>query len=104
MAYPRRDIAKTCGTVAVTATSAVVVPNNPARLSLLVSNNSGATVYLKLATQPPTTLGGAPTSPVATADSGSLKLADGQTFATTDYTGPVAMIAGGAASVTVVEF
>lgn len=104
MAYPRRDIAHACGKVDVTSTSSVAVANNPARLSLLVKNDTGGVVYLKFATATGKNLGDGPATPVAVADATSLKLADGQSFSTTDYTGPVAIIAPGSVSVTVVEF
>jgi hypothetical protein len=103
MAYPRREIAKTCGSVAVTATSSVAVANNPARLELRIKNSTGGLVYLKFATAGPTTLGGTPTAPVATATAASYALSDGQEFITTSYTGPVAIIAPGAVSVSVLE-
>ena len=96
MAYPRRDIAKTCDDIAVTNASQVLVPSNPSRMSLLLKNDSGAPVYFKLSTA-------VGVNPVATADTSSVELADGQSFATTDYTGPIAFITATTAAVTVLE-
>lgn len=96
MSYPRRDVVKTCESLAVTAASSVVVADNPSRLSLLVQNQSGGNVYLRLRTA-------VGVNPTATADDESLLLANGEEFSTTDYTGPVAMIAPGSVEVFVLE-
>lgn len=104
MSYPRRETAKTCGGVAVTAASSVIVASNPSRLSLTIQNTTGGAIYLKFSTARPTTTGGTVANPVATADAQSLKLLDGASFTTTDYIGPVAAIAGGSVTATVVEF
>jgi len=104
MAYPRRPIAKTNGTVAVTTGSVVVVPDNPSRLYLRISNPDAAGImYFKLATAGATTLGGAVPAPVATADTASQKIAPGGFFETTCYTGPVAVIGSAGFNASVLE-
>lgn len=99
MAYSRRDIAKTCGAASVGTSSAVIAPLNVNRISILVKNNSGADVYLKLQTNAASNAA----APTATVDSASVKLASGESFSTTDYQGPIAAIAGSAVQVTVLE-
>lgn len=104
MAYPRRPIAKTNGTLAVTTGSVVVVPDNPARLYLRISNPDAAGImYLKFATVGATTLGGAVPAPVATADTASTKVAPGGFFETKEYTGPVAVIGSAGFNANVLE-
>lgn len=97
MAYPRRDIAKTCGTLAVTTSSQVLIPNNPSRLSLRITTEDGTNAtWAKFAT----TVGG---SPVATANSGAFKITPTSPLYLTEYTGPVALIALAGTSVNILE-
>jgi hypothetical protein len=104
MAYPRRPIAKTNGTLAVTTGSVVAVADNPARLYLRITNpDAAAIMYVKFATAGATTLGGAVPAPTATADTASLKIPPGGFFETTAYTGPVAIIGSAGFNANVLE-
>lgn len=94
MAHPRRPIAKTSGGADVVTTSAIIVPDNPSRLALTITNNSDADVSLELATgstpQPATTA-----NLLAVVNEGIVLKANGGTWSTTSYTGPVAAITAG---------
>ena len=96
MAGAERQTAFRCSGISVTTSSQVLVADNPNRYSIVIKNDSGVDVYFKFRT----TEG---VNPTATADAQSLKLANGASFATDDYSGPIAFIAGSAATVTILE-
>lgn len=94
----QRAIATVSGVVSVGTTSTVVLAANPGMLERTIVNDGANVVYLELATP------AAPT-PTAVADQCGIRLnANGGSWTTTSYTGPIAGIAETAATdVTVVE-
>lgn len=97
MAYPRRDQVRVHNSVTVGIASAVLVADNPSRLSILIKNDSGSDIFIKLRTA-------TGVNPVATISAASLKIPTAGAYTTTDYTGPIAFIAGAIGlDVTIVE-
>lgn len=104
MANPRRETAKTNGTLAVTTGSTLGVPYNPSRLYLRITNPDAAGIlYLKFSTVSGKNLGDKPVDPVATADTASTKIAPGAFFETTVFTGSIAVIGSAGFNVNVLE-
>lgn len=89
MAFPRRPVAKFSGGADVTTTSGLVVADNRDRIYLAITNNTDTDVSLDLATK-----GGV--VPTAVANEGVVLKANGGSFATTAYSGPVYAVHGGA--------
>jgi hypothetical protein len=99
MAYPRRQNAHISDGADVTTSSAVIVEEFPQRLELtIVNTHATVDVSLKLRT---TADAGA--DPTAVAGDGILLKANGGSWTTTSYTGPVAAIAASASTVGVTE-
>jgi hypothetical protein len=98
-AFPavQTDTAKTSGSVSVLVASTVVAADNPQRVEITVVNDSVNVVYLQLATV-------TGTAPTAVANSGIRLNANGGSWTSHSYSGPVAGIAvGGSSNVTVAE-
>ena len=95
----RRRSARFSGGVNVTTASQVLVPDNPSRIELSITNNDVVDVSLALRVANGLSTG----NPVAVANDGIVLKANGGSWTTTTYTGPVAFIASAAARVAVVD-
>lgn len=94
----RSNVAKTCGQVSVGAASATIVQANNARSEITICNDHATQVaYLMLNTTDGTTV------PTALANQGIRLSAAGGSWTSNAYTGPIAAIATGAATVLTVS-
>lgn len=97
------DVALASSFVTVGATSTVVVGNHPARVEIVLVNDSANTIYLQLATANDATSPGAPTAPTAVSGQGIRLNANGGAWTSVAYTGPIAAIASGSSNLCVGE-
>jgi hypothetical protein len=95
----RRPSARVCGGVNVTTSSQVLVEEYSSRSELTITNNSDNDVSLALRVAN----GVNSADPTAVADDGIVLKANGGSWTTNSYTGPVAMIAGAASRVAVTD-
>jgi hypothetical protein len=99
-----RDFAKTGnGALSLNGSSQALVVANPNRVELTICNPGGTNAMWLAFGTPASTSSGTAVAPTAAANTG-LRLGPGQTYTTTNYRGPVAILGTAADIATYVEF